>query len=280
MSSVLGTLASVGMAVGPPLVYADQAYSMVKKRDSTGFSHDVCGVVIIANIIRIFFWLGNRFETPLLVQSLLLIISQLFLLSLCLHYAPLDPELSTSSAPLSPLPQAGAEDTADEGPAWVEQPAVTGPSKALGSKRPFDFWQWEGYGAYLEFLAGLIVVLGLLQMVFGRWMWYIDALGFLALTIESTLPIPQFISNWQRKSTYGLRASTLVGWFGGDSFKTVYFFVRHSPIQFKVTAIMTLCWDTAVLAQRFVYGTQPPREELVARRQDAVPQGLSIGRGS
>lgn len=24
---------------------------------------DVCGVLLIANIIRIFFWLGNRFET-------------------------------------------------------------------------------------------------------------------------------------------------------------------------------------------------------------------------
>ncbi|WVN90572.1 uncharacterized protein L203_105812 [Cryptococcus depauperatus CBS 7841] len=81
------TLAAIGMAVGPPLIYADQAYSIISKKDSSGFSHDICGVVIIANIIRIFFWLGNRFEIPLLIQSILLIISQLFLLAICLHYA-------------------------------------------------------------------------------------------------------------------------------------------------------------------------------------------------
>lgn len=56
-------------------------------------------------------------------------------------------------------------------------------------------------------------------------------LGFVALTIgelkpailadetESTLPIPQFISNWRRKSCYGFRSSTLAGWLFGDAFK-------------------------------------------------------------
>jgi hypothetical protein len=43
--SVLSTISSVGMAVGPPLVYADQALSIIKKRDSTGFSRDVCGIL-------------------------------------------------------------------------------------------------------------------------------------------------------------------------------------------------------------------------------------------
>ncbi|ORX39143.1 hypothetical protein BD324DRAFT_618636 [Kockovaella imperatae] len=267
--SVISSLASVGMAIGPPLVYADQAYSIVKKKDSSGFSHDVCGVVIIANITRIFFWLGNRFETPLLVQSILLIVSQLFLLALCLHYAPLDPESVQDYAPLSPLPDSGHFDATEshEDADYLDRPLHTGPAKSLtvGTKRPFDFWQWESLGSYLEFLAALIVVLGIAQIIFGRWMWYIDALGFIALFIESTLPIPQFIANYRLKSTYGLRASTLAGWFFGDSFKTGYFFLRQSPIQFKVTAIMTVCWDTAVFAQRMIYGAEPPRDQLAGR---------------
>ena len=40
-----------------------------------------------------------------------------------------------------------------------------------GQTRPFGFWQWEGLGSYLEFLAGLILVLGILQIVLGRWDW-------------------------------------------------------------------------------------------------------------
>ncbi|WVQ63896.1 uncharacterized protein L199_002052 [Kwoniella botswanensis] len=258
---VIETLAGIGMAVGPPLIYADQAYSIVKKKDSSGFSHDVCGVLLIANIIRVFFWLGNRFEIPLLIQSLLLIISQLVLLAICLHYKT--PSESSNYAPLSPLPTT-PEDPSTRGHArqdsdYIDQPP-TSMSGSGKSKRPFEFWQWEGYGSYLEFLAALILALGVLQVILGRWMWYIDALGFVALTIESTLPIPQFISNFKRKSCYGFRSSTLAGWFFGDAYKTVYFFIRGSPIQFKVTAILTLCWDSAVLAQRVMYGSNPPRE--------------------
>jgi hypothetical protein len=57
------------------------------------------------------------------------------------------------------------------------EPAFAGlqPSKGRWSeimkKRPFNFWRWEGAGAYLEFLAGYIIVLGMLQVVLGRWKW-------------------------------------------------------------------------------------------------------------
>ena len=43
------------------------------------------------------------------------------------------------------------------------------------NKRPFGFWQWDGLGTYIEFLAGLIVVLGVSQVILGRWGWYINA---------------------------------------------------------------------------------------------------------
>lgn len=44
--SIVSTLASVGMAVGPPCVYLDQYFSIIRRKDSTGFSMDVCGVLV------------------------------------------------------------------------------------------------------------------------------------------------------------------------------------------------------------------------------------------
>ena len=107
----LSTLASAGMAVGAPLVYADQTVSIVKKKyalsltplDSGShkstvqrfygvFSRRLCSSVrgfyllcclltnwlsrLLANITRCFFWLGERFEFALLLQSLLMILCQ------------------------------------------------------------------------------------------------------------------------------------------------------------------------------------------------------------
>lgn len=80
------------------------------------------------------------------MQSLLLIISQLVLLWICIYYAvPTDP--------------------AEEADALLNR------SKGLLSKRPFDFWRWNRFGTYIEFLAGLIVVLSLLQVALGRFTW-------------------------------------------------------------------------------------------------------------
>lgn len=68
-------------------------------------------------------------------------------------------------------------------------------------------------------------------------------LGYLALGIESTLPIPQFISNARRRTCAGLSDLTVLFWLLGDLFKTAYFFLRASPWQFRIAAVVTLAWD-------------------------------------
>ena len=77
----------------------------------------------------------------------------------------------------------------------------------------------------------------ILMLIFGRSDLYVNGLGFLALGLESTLPIPQFYryasagrliycitliairSNFKQRSLYGFRASILIGWVAGDLFK-------------------------------------------------------------
>ena len=114
------------MAVGPPLVYADQTVSIIKKKyvstcyimtyppltqppiieiqlDFLGISVQFCAHVtliwgylpngitrLVANITRCFFWLGEHFEFALLVQSLLMIICQVSFL----HMFPKGSDLS------------------------------------------------------------------------------------------------------------------------------------------------------------------------------------------
>jgi hypothetical protein len=48
--TLMSILVSIGLAVGPPLIYAEQAYRMQERRNSSGFSKDVCAVLLISNI--------------------------------------------------------------------------------------------------------------------------------------------------------------------------------------------------------------------------------------
>ena len=96
--------------------------------------------------------------------------------------------------------------------------------EALGlSTRYLSFWQWPAYVQYIEFLAAYMyvfhssteversvlwilislplpfhlptsrhrIVMTILILIFGRWHVYVTVLGYLALGLESTLPLPQ-----------------------------------------------------------------------------------------
>jgi len=89
-----------------------------------------------------------------------------------------------------------------------------------------------------------------------------------ALGLESTLPIPQLISNYKQRSLYGFRLSALIGWVAGDSYKVAYFFVHDSPIQFKVCAIFQLSVDMMIVIQRILYGNAPPNSTLLSTEDD------------
>jgi len=79
---------------------------------------------------------------------------------------------SPDYAPLSPLAE-GSADHHQEPSEYLSHPHENAGNRSLVKirRRPFDFWQWEGFGLYLEFLAGLIMILGILQLVLGRWTW-------------------------------------------------------------------------------------------------------------
>lgn len=357
----LSTLAALGMAIGAPLVYADQAYSIYRKQDARGFSHDVCAVLLIANITRCFFWLGERFEFALLLQSLLMIAAQLGLLYLCIRFKPVtrwSTSISSDGARVvfnapgeddeesgdAPHGRAGSsaqrdlmdlqQEDAQEAQERVEegyankQPLLvtlgamfrgassganatssygrlssTDPSSysngaalpqptsssatsprsrfasilshlTTSSARPFNFWQWSDYNSYLVFLLLLCLVLLLLYLLFSWSTTYIALLGYIALGLESTLPIPQLIANYRRKSLVGFRTSVLVGWLGGDSFKLMYFLLRKSPVQFTSCAVFQLSVDLAILAQSRLYRDQTEKdEEEMSKKHEAKRTG-------
>lgn len=337
----IATLASLGMAIGAPLVYADQAYSIYRKQDARGFSHDVCAVLLIANITRCFFWLGERFEFALLLQSVLMIVSQLGLLHLCIRFRPVtansksissdgsrvvfqapdDEGLLPTSAPPSSSQQPAApaqpsshDDDADDeaypnkqpllstlGLQWGRKSAYgmvnsTDPHSSAGpraaasgsntapstqhallsalkpghGRRPLDFWQWQDYDSYLYFLGFYVALQGVLYLIFGSSTTFIATLGYLALGMESTLPIPQLVANYRRKSLAGFRPSVLVGWLGGDSFKLLYFLLKQSPAQFTTCAVFQLSIDLCILAQSYLYRKKTEEDEDAMRVKAAA----------
>jgi hypothetical protein len=158
----------IAMVFAPAAAYIDQYLVMRRTGSARGFSSAICGVLLIANILRIFFWLGRRFDDALLFQSIVMILMQLVLLHMCIRCRAYD----------------------EPHGAWTRERSL---------------WRWPLFEDYISFLAKFTVGFGLLQLFFSEYDWYVDLIGFMSVSIEAALPVPQALSNFQRKSVEGFR---------------------------------------------------------------------------
>ncbi|KYK56778.1 PQ loop repeat protein [Drechmeria coniospora] len=225
--------------MSPILSYGDQALSMHRKRSSAGFSLDIPLIMLIASMLRIFYWPGARFDASLLVQSLIMVAVQLLLLKIALDHRP---------APSSKGGEASTPFAALQNEGW------------FSAQRPYNFWQWRSHKPYWQFvvylLGALIVCELLLSTMPPVYAMYSMFIGYVGLSVEATLPIPQLLANSQTRSCKGFRLSLLVAWIGGDAMKVFWFFTATSeiPVAFKVCGLFQAACDCLLGVQYLMYG--------------------------
>jgi hypothetical protein len=131
------------------------------------------------------------------------------------------------------------------------------PAQTITFSRPYAFWQWRNTSPYWTFLLYFTAALFLLQYLIGNNPIYISTLGYSALAIEATLPLPQILANQRRKSFVGFRISVLANWLVGDAFKMTFFFLkgdRDVPWAFKACGIFQAGCDCYLGLQYYMFG--------------------------
>jgi len=231
VSSLFETGLNCFMVIGPVLGYIPQYRVINETHRSEGFSTLVSLVLLVANILRVFFWLGKQFQLVLLYQSVVMIIAQLLLLEVCIRYKK----------------QKGQSKIKDD-------------LQSLLS----DFWQWDDFASYVIVTIIFAIFLSILSVIFISQWWFVEGIGYLALLVESTLALPQVYANYCNQSTVGLSFTLVVSWFIGDIFKTIYFIVTAAPIQFVFCGIVQLIIDIIVFLQIFTYEeNQIPKNSMI-----------------
>ncbi|KAG2232046.1 hypothetical protein INT48_009394 [Thamnidium elegans] len=117
------------------------------------------------------------------------------------------------------------------------------------------FWSWDHYLDYINCLLGFTTLIAFLYMLLRQYPAFIETLGALSLGIESTLPLPQCISNFKSKSTSGFSLIVLGSWFLGDGFKLFYFIYTKAPLQFIICGAIQLSIDSIIVLQFMLYSS-------------------------
>ncbi|XP_041795157.1 solute carrier family 66 member 2 [Chelmon rostratus] len=226
---LLSWLASCLMVFGGALPYVPQYQDIQRSSNSEGFSTRVCLVLLIANILRIFFWIGKQFELTLLLQSVVMIITMFAMLHLCCTVQNTN-RVSTKQHRLSDL--------------------------------DFHyFWKWSAFEDYLLFCFGFTVLCALITLLLLDSAVFVEALGSLAVMFEAMLGLPQLLQNFYNSSTKGMSVKMVLLWTAGDVFKTTYFVMNESPAQFWVCGLVQIIIDVAILLQVLFY-SQDTRVKL------------------
>ncbi|XP_026166524.1 solute carrier family 66 member 2 isoform X2 [Mastacembelus armatus] len=171
--TLLSWVASCLMVFGGALPYLPQYQEIQSSGNTKGFSTRVCLVLLIANILRIFFWIGKQFELTLLLQSVVMILTMFAMLHLCCTVQNTN-RVSTKQHRLSDL--------------------------------DFQyFWKWSAFEDYLFSSFGFTVLCAVVTLLLLDSAVFVEMLGSLAVMFEAMLGLPQLLQNFHNRSTKGMR---------------------------------------------------------------------------
>ncbi|KAL3859818.1 hypothetical protein ACJMK2_010011 [Sinanodonta woodiana] len=253
--NLINWVAAGAMIIGGVFPFIPQYLDIRKTGNSEGFSTFVCLNLLIANTLRILFWFGKHYELPLLVQSIIMIVTMLALVHVCVaakHKSEIISskvrKFSDSSVPHSSLNSSSHNHQTDS---------------TESSFLDFDtqyFWKWTDFSSYIQFMLAFSTVMGLITFILINFWLYVETIGFLAVFAEAMLGAPQFYRNYQNQSTQGMSKKMVAMWTCGDVFKTVYFILRETPAQFWICGILQVSIDISIFMQVYMYRNLPPRK--------------------
>nr|XP_031528222.1 solute carrier family 66 member 2 isoform X2 [Vicugna pacos] len=263
--------AAGAMVFGGVVPYIPQYRDIRRTQNAEGFSTYVCLVLLVANILRILFWFGRHFESPLLWQSVIMIMTMLLMLKLCTEvrtanelnlkrrvFAAADNKDEEVKAP----PRRSYLGEENGGPSLLLSP-WKGTARALRSSiacprersrraghtgarvghqvldfDPHHFWHWSSFGDYVQCVLAFTGVAGYVTYLSIDSALFVETLGFLAVLTEAMLGLPQLYRNQRLRSTEGMSIKMVLMWTSGDTFKTAYFLLNGAPLQFSVCGLL------------------------------------------
>ena len=212
--------------------YFLQGYKFKKKKSSEGFSRNLCLLLLLANIIRIFFWIGKHFSNTLLYQSITVILSQIFLIHFYLEYRENSKKEKNSESSIY-------EHIIN----WKE------------TLTPSKIWNWDNEIEYYKFILFLFIIFSIICIIVGLDNTpFFELLGTISVSIETFIELPQIRENCITKNTKNISWIMISIWLVGDLCRTGYNLIYHTPIQMIIGGILQNIEDIILTTQVIIYG--------------------------
>ena len=228
---LLKTFNDILMVFLPSIGYIFQAMKFKQTKSSKGFAKFLCLLLLLANILRIFFWMGKRFRLALLIQAVVVIISQIYLIHVYLEFQEDQPFYNKERTITDYLTN------------WKE------------TLNPKKIWNWVDEVEYYKFIIFLFFIFSIMCSLAGfKNTKFFEVIGTISVSCETFIEIPQILENYKNKYIQNLSGAMVLMWFLGDLYKTTYNLIYKSPMQMIIGGIIMNCEDIILSSQVLIYG--------------------------
>ena len=249
-SFIIKIISDLLMVFCPPLCYYTQVLKFEKNKSSKGFSKTLCLLILLSNILRIYFWLGKPFSMALFYQSILVVMIQLYLMHVYLKYQDNDE--------IKNLPEKTFKEHIQN---WKE------------TLNPSKIWNWEYEIEYYKFIFFIFFSLTFICIIVGfKKTGFFEIIGVISVSMEVFIEIPQIKEICVTKNAKNISAAMVFMWLIGDLFKTIYNISYASPIQIILGCFFQICEDLTIIAQVVIYGDMGPICEFINKKYKFLNQ--------
>ena len=242
---IYGIFLDLFMTFAPSLNYLFQARKFNETKSSKGFSIFLCLVTLLSHTLKVFFWFGKKFKFTLLLQSILVINMQLYLIHLCIKYKEFKENSSVSLMYNNKNLLSNTFTLKNFIKSFMDC------TKTLNSTL---IWRWNTAIEYYKFYFLIIFALSVLSIYFGiKNIYYINAIGIFSVFLEMLCTLPQIIELHKSKNPKNISKIMVFMWFSGNILKIYYNTVNNSPIQLIIGSYIQVFFNIILICQMFYY---------------------------
>ena len=257
-NKVKGVSLDFFVALSPSINYLFQARKFKKTKSSKDFSHYLCLITLLSHSLKVLFWLGKRFKYTLLIQSILVIIVQLYLIFLCIKFkGEVNKTLSDSN-----------------------NKAITTQNNMFSKIKKFIYdnflnwsktvnkkliWKWTSVNEYYKFYFLVIMLLSIFTYAIGiKNKYFIDIIGTVSIIIDMASSLPQVIEMHKSKNPKNISKIMVLLWINGNCVKIYYNVINKSPIQLIIGSCIQVFFNIILLFQIIYYYIKNLKQAIIS----------------
>ena len=245
------------LSISPSLNYLFQARKFKKNNSSQGFSYFLCLTTLLSHTLKVFFWFGKRFKYTLLIQSLLVVIVQLYLIFLCIKFKN-DVNKILSDFAINPFSKK------EKMKKFIYDNFLNW-SKTLNIKL---IWRWNNINEYYKFYFLIVIILITFSFIIGiRNKFYINIIGTTSIILEIICSLPQIIEIQKSKNQRNISKIMVLMWLIGNSAKIYYNIINNSPKQLIIGACIQVFFNIILIFQILYYYVKNRKESIISLHQ-------------